>query len=107
MKRTLYSTKSVSYEHGAEAPFSLEYYILEDDIDFKSKKRIYGIEIIKTEEQNGIKLKEKKSIEGISSSENIIFGIIKMLDSNLVTPITLKDVIEDMIEVPEVRIIAV
>lgn len=73
---------------------------------YKTKKRksnflkedtfSYGIEIVKKEYQEKIINIEKEQVENISNKESNINLILNKLKQFKVTPITLKDVVEDM-----------
>ncbi len=76
----------------------LEYYIVENDIEPSGKS--YGIEIIKKEYTNNDgTYMENIAINDICCSEKNVKIIINKLVDYRVTPITVTDVIEDMVGV--------
>ncbi len=77
----------------------LEYYGTEyHNIDEFEEKPYYGISIIKKEyNKDEIKF-EKKHIENVSTSKNVISEIINILKQNKVTPICLYDVVDDLLK---------
>lgn len=90
---------------GIEYPIKLEYYrIAEDDIIYNSERKIYGIEIVKTEyKDNGTRI-ETKGVKYVTNNIKRINKILQLLKQNYVTPITLKDVIEDYLKMDENKI---
>ena len=86
------------YKIAAAKNFRLEYYVLENAIEHEGRLLcVYGIEIIKKQRKDGVFLSEAKSIKNICVSEGQIKSLAQMLAENLVTPITLKDIVEDLI----------
>ena len=79
-------------------PIELEYYkvsqnrtnIINEDYE------IYGVEIIKKEYIEDRIETESMCVENLTKNEKTVDKIIKILKDNTVTPITLKDVINDM-----------
>lgn len=61
------------------------------------KTNLYGIEIIKKEYLGNKKYKEKNNIQNITTDENVINNLLNILRKNRVTPITLNDVIEEVL----------
>lgn len=74
---------------------SLEYLLTQNRNE--SKLDSYGIEVIKTTIRNNNKETEKLRVDNISCSKEKARNILKILVQNNVTPISLKDVIEDLI----------
>ena len=74
-------------------PIKLEYYKIKD---LKSKNDIFGVEIVKTEYLNEEVKVERASIDKLTNDENIENSILSILKRNEVTPISLKDVIQDL-----------
>jgi hypothetical protein len=98
LKKILYSQKQLTQADGATTPFNLEYYILENQTNNeKMNISIYGIEIFKTQNSNGIEYTESKSIYEICSTEKLIHKIAKVLSDNTVTPICLEEVLDELI----------
>ena len=82
--------------------FTLEYYILESDVNIPEEKmttQVYGVEITKIFcNEDGKFKKETSTINDVCCSENKIKLIIDLLARNTVTPIALYDLIEDILE---------
>lgn len=77
----------------------LEYYSIEREINIKSEaKTLYGISIIKKEYCENRVSFEKSSVEKVSTNRNVVMSIIKVLKNCKVTPIALKDVVEDLLK---------
>ena len=73
---------------------SLQYYILEEDVEISGSKYVeYGVEI---EKKDHFRI-EKSQIKDITTDQTRIDSIVKSLMANSVTPIHLHDVIEDML----------
>lgn len=75
-------------------PIKIEYYKVKDEgiID------TFGIEVIKTEYKNNDVLIEKENIERITSDEKEANHILDVLKENEVTPVIVKEVIQDYIK---------
>ena len=74
-------------------PIKLEYYKIKD---LKSKNDIFGVEIVKTEYLNEEVKVERASIDKLKNDENIENSILSIIKINEVTPISIKDVIQDL-----------
>jgi len=99
LRKFLYSAKNIPTCKNNYDAFTLEYYITETEVSNEnSAYKTYGIEIIKKQEINGIVYSEIKTIPGICSSENTVISMIKVIFDNTVTPITLGDIISDMLQ---------
>lgn len=72
----------------------LEYYEIHNFSEINERK--YGIEVIKKNENKEKFNIESKIINNISSKENEINKLLKILMLNKVTPISVDDVISDM-----------
>ena len=72
----------------------LEYYETHNLLEENERK--YGIEIVKKDENKEKFNIESKIINNISSKENEISNLLKILMLNKVTPISVDDVISDM-----------
>lgn len=72
----------------------LEYYETHNLLEENERK--YGIEIVKKDENKEKFNIESKIINNISSKENEINKLLKVLMLNKVTPISVDDVISDM-----------
>lgn len=77
-------------ELGVEHPVSLLYYLT-----YANKS--YGLEIVKIQYNEDSKMtREVGNIDDISENEIEVISIIDKLKENYVTPIVMKDIIEDM-----------
>lgn len=77
-------------ELGVEHPVSLLYYLTYEN-------KSYGIEIVKIQYNEDSKItREVGNIDDISENETEVISIIDKLKENYVTPIVMKDIIEDM-----------
>lgn len=77
-------------ELGVEHPVSLLYYLTYEN-------KSYGIEIVKIQYNEDSKMtREVGNIDDISENEAEVISIINKLKENYVTPIVMKDIIEDM-----------
>ena len=78
--------------------FRLEYYILTSALELEGKiVQVFGVEIIKKQRKDGVLLSEAKAVKNVCVSEGQVKALVQMLAENLVTPITLGDVVEDLI----------
>lgn len=90
---------------GIKYPIKLEYYrVTEESIIYNSERKIYGIEIVKTEyKDSGTKI-EIKGVRDVTNNIKRINKILQLLKQNYVTPIGLKDVVEDYLKIEENKI---
>ena len=78
---------------GINHPMKVDYYKINDNSE-QSKK--YGIEIVKTQYlKDNIDI-ETECIENITNDEAKVNGILNLLKEHQVTPVTAKDVIQDL-----------
>jgi len=97
VKRILYSTKRLTEADGSIAPFNVEYYILETQTNSANiNLSTYGIEIVKTQSNDGIECIETKTMPEICACEKEIYEIAKTLCDNIVTPICFEEIIYDI-----------
>ncbi len=89
----VFMNKDELRREGILYPIKLEYYKIKD---LKSKNDIFGVEIVKTEYLNEEVKVERASIDKLTNDENIENSILSILKRNEVTPISLKDVIQDL-----------
>lgn len=61
------------------------------------KTNLYGIEIVKKEYFGRRHLKEKENIYNITNDETVIDNLLQVLRRNKVTPVSLNDVIEEVL----------
>ena len=86
------------YKIAVARNFRMEYHILESTIEHEGEIiDVYGVEIVKKQRKNGVLTVENGAIENICVSKEKICDFIVTLAKNLVTPITLRDIVEDMI----------
>ena len=85
-------------EAGIKHPIKLEYYKqINEDVIKSFEKTKYGIEIVKIQYNEDSKMtREVGNIDDISENEAEVISIINKLKENYVTPIVMKDIIEDM-----------
>lgn len=83
----------------------LEYYGTEKRNRYRFKNQMfYGVSIIKKEyEDDKIKF-EKNIVEKVTTDEGVISKVIETLKKHKVTPISLNDVLEDLLKQPEYQI---
>ena len=82
---------------GIKHPIKVEYYkIISEDEVTQKKKAKFGINVIKTEYKKDNVEIENKELHNISSDEEKIEEILKILKDNEVTPIILEDVLNDI-----------
>ena len=79
-----------------EFPINLEYYKVHNNVAL-NKEKPYGIGIIKTYEDNNEVHMEKSEFNHIFSKEKEADNMLKILVKNKVTPISLRDILEDYV----------
>ena len=77
-------------ENNINYPIRLEYY------KTKNTKNEYGIEVVKTEYREGFIKYENDAVTKVTTEEDKINNMIYKLKENLVTPIELKEVVNEM-----------
>lgn len=93
---SIFIEKEKLKEAGVEHPIKLEYYKIINEDEFINKSNAkYGINIVKTEYLDNDTKVEDKTIKYLSSNEQKINDILKILKDNEVTPICVQDVICD------------
>lgn len=77
----------------------LEYYKISKSNKKRTNKssNLYGIEIVKKEYLGKKKLKEKNNIYNLTNDENVVDKILNILTNNKVTPMTLNDIVEEIL----------
>ena len=99
MRKFLYSTKNISCGDNIPEAVSVEYYVVEYETENECINiTTYGIEVVKKQKIDGITYSEIKTIADICSSERMILAMVKAISNNTVTPITLEEVVEDMLK---------
>lgn len=81
-------------KEGIIYPIKLEYYKIEERCN--NYESVYGIEIMKTEYIDNIGRTENEIIKKITTNEKTVDEILKILKKNEVTPVTLKEILEDL-----------
>lgn len=76
----------------------LEYYKIKEEISKDQLKSVFGVEIIKKEYWGDQVTEEAKTVEHIAEKEENANQIIGKLCSNKVTPVSLEDVITDLLK---------
>ena len=90
---SIFINRDKLYEAGINYPIKVEYYkIINEEEKIKENKLIYGIQVIKTEYKDKIRV-EQEMMENITNDENEITKILDIIKENEVTPIGLEDVI--------------
>ncbi len=79
-----------------EFPINLEYYKIHYNMP-KSETKPYGIGIIKTHEDGVETIMEKSEFNHIFSKEKEADNMLKLLIENRVTPVSLRDILEDYV----------
>lgn len=79
-----------------EFPINLEYYKTHNNIS-ENQSKPYGIGIVKTYKDNIETTMEKSEFNHIFSKEKEADNMLKLLIDNKVTPISLRDILEDFI----------
>lgn len=77
-----------------EFPINLEYYKIHTHMP-KNVEKPYGIGIVKTHEDTVETRMEKSEFNHIFSQEQEADKMLKLLIKNKVTPVTLRDILED------------
>ena len=93
MLKELYGTSMLKYENKEEI---LEYYILsnnDENVVDMNKMQIYGIEIVKKSDSS----EEKSFVSDLTVNKEFVEEIAKKFKDNIVTPIHLYDVLEDIL----------
>ncbi len=89
----MFMNKEELRREGILYPIKLEYYKIKD---LKSKNDIFGVEVVKTEYINEKVNVEKASVDKLTNDEEIENSILNLLKRNEVTPVALKDVVQDL-----------
>lgn len=79
-----------------EFPINLEYYKIHNNVP-ENEEKPYGIGIIKTHEDNIETTMEKSEFNNIFSKEKEADNMLKLLIKNKVTPVSLRDILEDFV----------
>ncbi|MDR0930934.1 MAG: DUF6514 family protein [Clostridiales bacterium] len=78
--------------------FRLEYFILKTNVEVDGMNvTVYGLEVVKKQMDREVLHTETKTIKNITVSYKQIEQIAELMAMHLVTPITLQDVVEDII----------
>ena len=88
----VFISKNLLEEAGIKYPIKLEYFkTLNENVESK-----FGIEVVKTEYSEGNVNVETKEITNIAGDEQKQEEILSILRNNQVTPITLEEVLEEI-----------
>lgn len=89
----IYLERKALHEAGIEHPIKLEYYKT-----INNERKIFGIDIVKTEYKTDNIIKEEKIIKQISNDETTIDRMLNIFKSFAVTPITAQEVADDLLK---------
>ena len=81
---------------GIKYPIKLEYY--KTTMEEENVKEKYGIEVVKTEYKNNTVNVETKEMNNLTNNEEKIDKILNLLKNNEVTPISVEDILLDLLE---------
>lgn len=97
MNRQLYATKTVT---DADRTFALDYYIVEDEMPLSDSMGIltYGIEIVKRSQTQVEAARASLLFSAADAAENFA----EVLLANLVFPVSLAGIVEDMLAGQEI-----
>ena len=97
--RQLYTTVNVAAKDEEKSGFSLDYYVLSKEVTVENQRvHRFGIEIYKRGRRpNGNTYIEYRKIFDVFASEAEAIEMLDILARNTVTPISMKDILEDML----------
>lgn len=98
MKKRLYKTADLApLIQSAQSTF-VEYYTVETEKTDESfdEKKPYGIEVVKNQIIDGSTYREIKRVEAIGGNTEEIERLLDILHRNIVTPITVKEILSDL-----------
>lgn len=100
MRRPL-ETVQVVAENGDSNGFALDYYILEKEVKIEDRNvKRFGIEIYKRGRRaNGTPYIEYRKIFDVFATAEEAAEMLRLMARNTVTPISMQDVLEDMLGV--------
>lgn len=101
--RYLYRTVNVTDNEATETSFALDYYVLAKEVEVEEQKVIrYGIEIYKRGRRPaGTAYAEYRKIFDVFATEGEAMEVLDIMANNTVTPISMKDVLEDLLGVED------
>lgn len=79
-------------------PINLEYYKIHNNVP-KNEEKPYGIGIIKTHEDEIETIMEKSEFNHIFTQEKEADSMLKLLLKNKVTPVSLREILEDFVAI--------
>ncbi len=96
--RKLITTQNVATDE-AEESFSLDYYILEKEISLEGiRVHRFGLEIYKrATRKDGSMYAEYRKIFDLFATEDEALEILYLMARNTVTPISMKEILEDLL----------
>lgn len=97
--RKLVKTVLVAREEFGEESFYLDYYILEKEVTVEEKRvSRFGLEIYKrAKKQDGSAYAEYRKVFDVFQTEEEAQEVLYLLARNTVTPISMKDILEDLL----------
>ncbi len=101
--RKLFKTVTVHGEDGDRDTFFLDYYVLEKEVRVEAccVKR-FGVEIYKRARRaDGTPYAEYRKIFDVFQTESEALEMLALMARNCVTPISMKDILEDLLGVAE------
>ena len=95
MEKELYETRKTTTQKGEE--MLLHYHLLREDMteEGDNKTAVYGVQV---SEFIGGELQDMEYVDGITDCKDKILNILQTLVHGLVTPVTLVNILDDMIE---------
>ncbi|MBE7047787.1 MAG: hypothetical protein E7393_00230 [Ruminococcaceae bacterium] len=101
--RKLFTTVTIQEEEGAQESFSLDYYLLEKEVCVEDVRvNRFGVEIYKkAKRSDGTPYAEYRKIFDVFHTEAEALEVLSMMARNSVTPISMKDVLEDLLGIVE------
>ncbi|MBE7010576.1 MAG: hypothetical protein E7418_03700 [Ruminococcaceae bacterium] len=101
--RRLVKTVAIDEVAGEHKAFGLDYYVLQKDVMFEGKTYTrYGLEICKrATRENGTPYLEYRKIFDLFHSEEEAEHVLLLLAAGAVTPISMKDILEDLLGTTE------
>lgn len=101
--RYLYRTVKVTGVGETEKSFVLDYYVLAKEVEVEEQKAVrYGIEIYKKGHRPcGTAYIEYRKIFDVFATEGEAMAVLDVMANNTVTPISMKEILEDLLGVEE------
>jgi len=90
---SIFIEKAKLAAEGILYPIKVEYYKLSSESQIEKN---YGIKIIKTEYKKEMIDIEEKEVKHLTNDENVINNVLELFKENEVTPITAREILEDL-----------